>query len=73
MSQSHLGNRRKQLQWADRGRNLGARGGSRKGKHDEVFGGNRSGALRASRKNGNRQPGEVGVKEPSGMYQKHGR
>jgi hypothetical protein len=48
--------------------------GRRKGKHDQVLGegGNRTEALRARRKNRNKQPQDVGL-VPSGMYQGHGR
>ena len=46
---------------AEGGRHLGGRGAM--GEHNHVLGeagGNRTEALRASRKNGNRQPGELG-------------
>ena len=49
MPQSHLGGRRKQSQ------------GEREGEHDRVLGGGKGlKSLKASRKNGNRQPWKVG-------------
>jgi hypothetical protein len=47
--------------------------GRGKGKHDQVLGtegGSKTEALRARRKNRNRQPREVGVQEPYRKYQR---
>jgi hypothetical protein len=62
MPQSTLGGRRKQSGRTEGGRNLGRRGGrDEKGEHDHLlWREDRTEALRASRKNGNRQPWEVG-------------
>ena len=47
--------------------------GKRTGEHDLVFGGgNKTEALKASRKNGNRQLQEVGGGGPSRLYQSPG-
>ena len=62
MPQSTLGGRRKPSGRTGRGRNLGGRGDrDEKGEHDHLlWREDRTEALRASRKNGNRQPWEVG-------------
>ena len=56
-----------------RGEEGGTWMGKRTGEHDLVFGGgNKTEALKASRKNGNRQLQEVGGGGPSRLYQSPG-
>jgi hypothetical protein len=62
MPQSHLGERRKQSQGGREGGTWEGKGTvGWRGEHDQVLGGgNRTEVLRISRKNGNKQPWEVG-------------
>jgi hypothetical protein len=61
MPQSHLGGRRKQSKGAKGARDLSKKGDrEEKRYHDQVLGGgNRTEALRSSRKNGNKQTQEI--------------
>lgn len=62
MPQFYMRGRRKQSQDRERGILVGKRKGRRRGEHDQVLGGkNRTEVLNSNRKNGNREPQEVGV------------
>jgi hypothetical protein len=63
MSQYQLGGRRKQPQKGEGGTLVEKETQRGRGEHEQVLERNRSKALRASRKNGNGQPQEVGSGE----------